>query len=332
MKTSALYGLYALLIVVTLGVGVFVGSSGFINPFSVGSSEGFYRVLFELRIPRVLAAFMLGGSLSLAGLLFQILFRNELATPCTLGVSGGASLGVAVWALLSALGFVSGASYTGMWGGILAAFCGASISIALVVMLARIVGGVATVTLLLAGVVVNATLAALMQCMIVLSSPNEVFSLSRWASGSLSQMGYEKCLAFFPAYAVQLAIMVMVLPEITVLLIGSDQAVSRGVSVERVQKQVLTSSALCVGTGLALFGPITFLGIIVPFIGRLLVGMRLSQLMSFSLIGGGCFLVWIDTLARTVVAPLEVPVGIFTALLGGPFFLYLLIKRGSSRY
>jgi iron complex transport system permease protein len=331
MKRLQLGSLYTLLIVLTLAAAMLIGSSGFINPFSLHASEDFYRVLFELRIPRALAAFMLGGALSLAGLLFQILFSNELATPCTLGVSGGASLGVAVWALLSALGIANGAPYSGMWGSILAAFFGASISIGLVVMLARIVGGVATVTLLLAGIVVNATLAALVQCMIVLSSPNEVFALSRWASGSLSQMGYEKCLAFFPAYTLQILVVLLLLPEITVLLVGSDQAASRGVSVEKVQRWVLTVAALCVGSGVALFGPITFLGIIVPFIGRLLIGMQLSHLMGFSLIGGGCFLVLIDTLARTVVAPLEVPVGIFTALLGGPFFLYLLVRRGAAR-
>ena len=278
-------------------------------------------IFWQIRLPRVLLALLGGAGLAVSGLGFQTLFRNPLAEPYTLGVSGGAALG-AVLALRFEGGQLLGFSLVA-----LASFAGALGATALLVGLALRREGVETSTLLLAGVAVSLSCSAIILFLQYLADSTQTFRMVRWMMGGLSVVGYNEVLWLLPWVLGGSAMLVALRWELNLLLTGEEMAASRGVDLARLRFQILIATSLMIGALVAVAGPIGFVGLIVPHILRRFVGQDHLFLVPACLLGGGAFLTLCDAGARTVMAPAELPVGILTALLGGPFFLWLLVWR-----
>ncbi|MFQ5607700.1 MAG: FecCD family ABC transporter permease [Candidatus Zixiibacteriota bacterium] len=295
--------------------------------FTGSLSEGQRTIFYDIRLPRVLLGFLAGGSLAVSGLVFQALLRNPLATPFTLGVASGASLGSALfihlgvsWALL------------GLSGGTWLAFAGALGATALVFAVARAVGRHDNVTMLLAGIAVTFFLSSLILFTQYVADFTAVFKMIRWVMGGLSVVGYDAPLTLAPFAALALILSSWKSPELNLISTGDDLAHSRGVDVRRTRRGFFVALSLVIGATVALVGPIGFVGMMVPHMGRLVFGADNRILAPVSFVAGGAFLALCDSFARSILAPAEMPVGIVTALLGGPFFLWLLIKtRGAGR-
>ncbi len=289
-------------------------------PFSATGQER--EILISIRIPRVLTAFLAGAMLSLSGMSFQALFRNPLATPFTLGVSSGAALGAAIFIRLGLTFSIAGISGTS-----LGAFGGAMLAVALVYGLTRIKGGFTTTTLLLAGIAISFFFSSLILLIQYISGLSHSFRIIQWMMGSLTAADYPKLINLLPFLGAGGALLLFLHREMNLLMIGEDMAISRGVNVGLVKKLIFLAASLMVGGVVAICGPIGFVGMMAPHICRLLVGADHRFLTPASFLFGGLFLALCDTLSRTLIAPSEIPVGVITALLGGPFFIWLLLSR-----
>ncbi len=292
-------------------------------PFSATGQE--HEILMDIRIPRVLCAFVAGAMLSLSGMSFQALFRNPLATPFTLGVSSGAALGAAVF-----IRFGLAFTLLGISGTSLAAFGGALIAVALVYGLTRIKGGFTTTTLLLAGIAISFFFSSLILLIQYTSGLSHSFRIIQWMMGSLTAADYGKLVNLLPFLAIGGALLLFLHREMNLLMVGEDIAISRGVNVGRVKKLIFLAASLMVGGVVAVCGPIGFVGMMSPHICRMLVGADHRFLTPASFLFGGLFLAICDTLARSLLGTTEIPVGVITALLGGPFFIWLLLSRKSE--
>jgi len=279
-------------------------------------------IFWRLRLPRVLLALAAGGALAVAGVGFQTLFRNPLAEPYTLGVATGASLGAVL-----ALRFADPATVAGFAGVAAASFAGALATTALVVGLAMSRRGVETGTLLLAGVAVALSCSALILFVQYLSDATQTFRMVRWMMGGLAVVGYRDVAWAVPWALGGSAVLLASRWDLNQLLTGEELAASRGVDVSRLRLRVLVATSLMVGALVAVTGPIGFVGLIVPHALRRWVGHDHLYLAPAALLAGGAFLTLCDLAARTVAAPAQLPVGVLTALLGGPFFLWLLFAR-----
>ena len=279
------------------------------------------RILSELRLPRVTLGFLAGAALATAGMAFQALFRNALATPYTLGVSAGASLGAALY-----VHFGITASLAGIPGSAFAALTGALLSIALVYAVARATYGFSSSTLLLAGVAISFLFTSVILAIQYIGDVTTSFRIGRWLRGGLEVVGFLPVIHVLPFAVVGIAILIAISRDLDLLVVGEESAASRGVPVTTVKKLIFAAASLMVGGVVATCGPIGFVGLVVPHIGRLVLGPKHRTLAPFSVLAGGTFLVACDAVGRTVVAPIEIPVGIITALIGGPFFLALLVQ------
>jgi iron complex transport system permease protein len=306
--------------------------------FHPRSGEMSATILWELRIPRVLLAWLAGAALSLGGMAFQALFRNPLATPFTLGVSSGASLGAALCVRLGATSFFL--QYTDSWlaGALglsaisIGAFVGALLAIGLVYGLSQMRRGFSTSTMLLAGVAVNFFFSSLILLIQYTSNFYDTFRILRWLMGGLQTVGMGGVWQALPPALLGIGIVFYYTNELNLLTTGEDMAVSRGVAVGRVKAVLFFGISIMVGGIVAVCGPIGFVGLMCPHICRLLLGPNHRWLTPASLFFGGAFLVVCDTIARAVFAPTELPVGVFTSLLGGPFFLWLLLGGSSEKH
>lgn len=289
-----------------------------------GAETTDYAIVVQTRIPRVLLAAVVGASLAAAGAGFQGLLANPLADPHVLGISGGAAVAGAA-ALVLGVDPVSPLVP-------LAAFLGALATVTGVVLVARTGGRTTPHALLLTGVVTNALAAALIMLVNAIASYKQAQGVLFWMMGALSTQSYG-LVAVAGAYsAVGLAALLRYAPALNLLAAGEESAASLGVDVERVRRAVFLAAALLVGAAVSVSGMISFVGLIVPHLLRLILGPDLRLLIPASFLGGATFLVWADTLARTALGPAELPVGVVTALLGGPFFLVLLRRslRGAT--
>jgi iron complex transport system permease protein len=292
-----------------------------------GGDDPVKNVIFwKIRIPRVFMAFLAGTALGTSGMAFQAMFRNPLATPFTLGVSSGASLGAALGMYYGWQFLFLGVSSTAVF-----ALAGAAATILLVYGLTRAKRGFSTSTMLLAGVAINFSFSSLILFLQYQSNPTQTFRMLRWIMGGLeSIVSYREILGVFPFAAAGCLIIFWLTHELNLLTTGEDLAASRGVEVDRVKRTVFFAASLMVGGVVAMCGPIGFVGLMAPHICRLLIGADHRWLAPATLLFGGAFLVLCDTVARTVLAPAELPVGIITSLLGGPFFLWLLLRGGEG--
>jgi iron complex transport system permease protein len=326
-RGALVLGLLALLWLAVLVAAPLVGS----QPVGLGevlaAEPTAVVIVWQIRLPRVLLALAAGGALALAGVGFQTLFRNPLAEPYTLGVATGAALGAVV-----ALRFADPATLAGFSVVAVASFAGALGATALVVGMAwrrRGVetGGVETGTLLLAGVAVSLSASAIILFLQYLSDATQTFRMVRWMMGGLSVVGYRDVLWVTPWVVAGAAVLLALRWDLNQLLTGEELAAGRGVDVSRLRLIVLGVTSLMVGALVAVTGPIGFVGLMVPHLLRRLVGHDHLLLAPAALLGGGAFLALCDLAARTVMAPAQIPVGVLTALLGGPFFLWLLLGR-----
>jgi len=305
--------------VLTLIGAPFLGESVIsdINPGGVDS-----LVLWEVRIPRVLLAFLCGAALALGGLVFQAMFRNALATPYTLGVASGSTFSVALW-----INFGLSFSILGISGVSLAALIGALLSVLLVYNLARFAGGMATVSLLLGGVILSFFFSSLTMLVQYFADAGSMFKMMRWTMGSLGQADSDAVLKVLPFVVTGIILIVQYRKELDLLSIGEELAMSRGVEVKKVRRVLFFAVSLMMAGVVSVCGPIGFVGIMVPHFCRMLFGVVHRELVWLSILLGGIFLVWCDTLARSVTIGSDLPVGIITSLIGGPFFLIVLLKR-----
>jgi iron complex transport system permease protein len=278
------------------------------------------QIFFLARLPRAVAAALVGGTLAAAGVVFQGLLRNPLATPYTLGVSAGASLGAMLAITLGStlpVGGVAGAS-----------LAGALVAVLIVYALAAAHHrGLSTTVLLLAGVTLNAFFSALILFVQYLSNFADTYRALRWLMGDLDVAGYTAVLASLPFIILAFVAFVWLARPLNLLSLGADAAGTRGLDVDRAQRVAFFSASIATGAAVAVGGPIGFVGIIVPHLVRLVVGADHRLVLPAATGFGAAFLVACDVIARTVLAPLELPVGIITALIGGPFFLWLLLRR-----
>ena len=279
-------------------------------------------IFWQLRLPRVLLALLAGGGLAVSGLAFQTIFGNPLAEPYTLGIASGAALGAVLALRLEESGRLLGLSAVTV-----ASFAGAIAATALVVGLGTRRRGQETSTLLLAGIAVSLSCSALILFLQYLSDSTQTFRMVRWMMGGLSVVGYGEVLWLFPWVAGGGAVLLALRWEMNLLLTGEELAASRGVDLGRLRLQVLATTSVMIGALVAMVGPIGFVGLMVPHMLRRFVGHDHLALAPACILAGGAFLALCDGAARTVMAPAELPVGVITALLGGPFFLWLLILR-----
>jgi iron complex transport system permease protein len=283
-----------------------------------GGSGAMADVVLQLRLPRALGAFACGGLLALAGALMQVLLRNPLGDPYVLGISGGASVG-ALCALLFGL--------TALWIN-LAAFCGAFLVLLLVFGLAHGEGSWVQSRLLLTGVIVSAGCGAAVSLILSIAPDQSLHGMLFWIMGDAAYITQP-----LPALLVLLAGVLLVLPlarDLNVLVRGDTQAAALGVSVNALRWFTYFLAALLTSVAVATAGSIGFIGLVVPHLMRLVLGNDQRLLLPASALGGGTLLVLADTLARTVIAPQQLPVGVLTALIGVPLFLYLLARQGRS--
>jgi len=276
-------------------------------------------IFWQLRLPRVLLAMLAGAGLAVSGLSFQTLFRNELAEPYTLGIATGAALGAVLSLRLEEAGALLGMPLVS-----LASFVGAIGATALVVGLGWRRQG-STATLLLAGIAVSLSCSALILFLQYLSDSTQTFRMVRWMMGGLAVVGYGEVLWTAPWVLGGVAVLLALRWDLNLLLLGEELAASRGVDLVRLRLRVLGVAALMIGALVAVAGPIGFVGLMVPHMLRRFVGHDHLFLAPACLLGGGAFLTLCDLAARTIMSPAELPVGVLTALLGGPFFLWLLV-------
>jgi iron complex transport system permease protein len=282
------------------------------------------QIFFIARLPRVLAAALVGAALASAGVVFQAMLRNPLATPFTLGVSAGSSLGAMLAITLGAsmsLGPLSPVP--------LASLAGAGLAAAIVYWLAHPSGrAMSTSILLLAGVTLNSFFSALIMFVQYLADFAQLFAAFRWLMGDLDVGGFQPIVACAPLFAISFGMFLCLPSRLNLLSLGADSAAARGVDVARTQRLAFISASLATSAAVSLAGPIGFIGIIVPHLVRLIVGADHRLVLPASALFGASFLVVCDVVSRMVLAPIEIPVGVVTAMIGGPFFLWLLVKRG----
>lgn len=322
--------LFALVCLLMTAAAPFFGMS-IISPsaiFQAGHPDA--EVFWRLRLPRAVASFFVGGGLALCGMIFQAIFRNPLATPFTLGVSSGASLGAALYFSLGASINILGTALGGM-GSLGAALAGSFLSMFLVYSLTRARGGFSTPVMLLAGVIVNFFFSSLVLFTQYISDAYDSLRIMHWLMGSLG--GLE------PARLADLACIVLAgalvtgfyAGELDLLLAGEELAASRGLKVRRAKLRFFLIASIMVAAIVSLAGPIGFVGMMAPHICRLLLGWTHRRLAFACFFLGGAFLTLCDLLARSLLAPAEMPVGIITAVIGGPFFLWTLFTSNRNR-
>ncbi|MGH7896557.1 MAG: FecCD family ABC transporter permease [Candidatus Binatia bacterium] len=281
-------------------------------------------ILFRTRLPRVLLGAVVGGGLAAAGAALQALLRNALASPDVIGISGGASLGaVAILALR-----VRGPAWLLVPG---AAFVASLLTLGMIVRLSTVRGRLNPYSLLLVGVIANTVAAALIMFVTALVDSLRAQGVLVWLSGSLAHRSYPMVAVIAILTIGPAAVLWTQARSLNLLALGEEAATQLGTDVARVRRTSFLASALLVGASVSVAGVIGFVGLIVPHCLRLVIGSDQRLLIPASFLGGAIFLVWADAAARTLLAPTEIPVGVLTALCGGPFFVFLLRRQQEGR-
>ena len=281
------------------------------------------QIFFIARLPRTLAGAIVGSLLASAGVVFQGLLRNPLATPFTLGVSAGAALGA-----MLAITFSWSIAWAGVSAAAAASFVGSLAAVGIVYALARARHrGLSTNVLLLAGVTMNAFFSALILFVQYFADFSQTYRILRWLMGDLDVSSYQPILTAIPLAVISFAAFAWLARPLNLLSLGDESADTRGLNVITAQRTAFITASLATGAAVSVGGPVGFIGIVVPHLVRLIVGPDHRLVLPASALFGAAFLVGCDVIARTVMAPIELPVGVITALIGGPFFLWLLTRR-----
>jgi iron complex transport system permease protein len=279
-------------------------------------------IVFQVRLPRVVLGFLVGCCLASVGVALQALFRNPLADPYVLGVSSGAALGVSVAVLVGVGTTTLGVSVLPVCG-----FAGGLIALAVIYRLAATYDRLPIYSVLLAGVILNAIFSALVMFVTSIMDPNRSFGMMIWLMGSLTAPGYPAMIVFSLYLLLGLCLLFGQVRILNIMAFGEESARSLGIDTERTKRHIFLLSALMTGAVVSVSGMVGFIGMVVPHAVRMMFGADHRLLMPAAALVGGAFLMGADTFSRTLFSPSEVPVGIMTALAGGPFFIYLLVWR-----
>ena len=279
-------------------------------------------ILLKVRLPRILLACMVGGALAVSGVVLQALLRNPLADPYILGVSSGSALGAIIAILLGlniTIGTLPSIPLFGFAGGLL--------TILFVYHISKIHRKISIQTMLLVGVVTGAILAAIIMFITSMAGPHKVQGIIFWLMGSLSSQEYPMVAIVSLYVIVGILILLYYARSLNLLVLGEESATQLGLDVERTKKIAFIGASLITGAAVSVSGLIGFVGILIPHLMRMIIGSDHRLLLPAAGLFGGIYLILADTLARTLMAPTEIPVGVITAICGGPFFIYLLRKK-----
>lgn len=286
-----------------------------LNVFLGGGSETSRTIILNLRLPRAIESAIVGMGLSVVGTFFQGLLRNPMADPYVLGVSSGAAFGATIAIILG----------LGIFGLSFMAFITSLMTVFFVYTISKTGTRVSMTTMLLAGIAISAFMSAIISLMMLLNH-DEFSRIVFWTMGGFSLINWNSVVFTTPIIIIGSFMMYVFSRDVNAILTGEEVAEHLGVNTELVKKIILVTGSLVTATAVSVGGIIGFVGLIVPHISRLIVGPDNRVLVPFSAISGAIFLTFADLLARVILKPMEIPIGIITAAFGGPFFLYLLIK------
>ncbi|MEM7401334.1 MAG: iron ABC transporter permease [Pseudomonadota bacterium] len=299
-----------------------------INPFVERQHDHVQETVVQsLRGPRVLLGMIVGAALAVAGACFQALFRNPLADPGVIGVSAGAATAAVTYIVVGQQFIITLFGYAPVYGLPISAMLGALLSVYLLYLFANRASGIDVATLLLAGIAVNAFCAAITGVLVFISDDQQLRELTFWTLGSLARAQWEAVLPAFLWIMITLLILITRGKALNALALGEADAFHLGFNVQRLKQILILFGAASVGAAVALTGVIGFIGLVIPHIVRLLIGADNRYVLPGSAIAGAGLILLADLLARIIVQPTEMPIGIITSILGAPFFLYLLRKR-----
>jgi iron complex transport system permease protein len=312
-------------IVVCLSIGVVnIPFDQVISVLFGGGSERDQWIIMNLRLPRVFLAGIVGASLAVAGATMQGLFRNPMASPSIIGISAGAAFGASL-AIVLGVSWASGALAIPAM-----AFVFSFITLFLVYAVSRNRSGYVPVeTLLLAGIAIGALFSALVSTLQYFSG-DKLSGVVFWLMGGLNNATWEQVMISVPAVILGSSVIMVLARDLNAIMVGEEQASNLGINVNQTRILLLLAASLITAMAVSVSGIIGFVGLIIPHVIRILVGPDHRVLLPASILGGALFMIWTDTVARTIISPAELPVGIITSLLGAPFFIYLLMSRKRS--
>jgi len=328
MKARPL-AIYALLFLAVACVSPWIGDVTLSRPELAASLQAralpdwYADILIDHRIPRVILGLLAGGTLAVVGASFQVLFRNPLVEPYTMGITGGAALGAFLTIAVPRL-----AVTWGPFGSLqLFALAGTALTLALLYVYARRGAGMNVYTLLLAGVTISIICAGAIMLISYLADPYSLAAFHHWMMGGLSVLGYRQLAGLFPLLVPGLGLLFLHANDLNHLALGEETALGHGVAVSEVQRDVFIGGGLATAAVVSLVGPIGFVGLIIPHAVRRISGFDQRLVLPASFLLGGAALATCDAVARTLIAPTEIPVGIITAIVGGPLFIRLLLQE-----
>ncbi|MCT4542532.1 MAG: iron ABC transporter permease [Vallitalea sp.] len=286
-----------------------------------GIKDSHIKIISNLRLPRILIALCTGGGLAVVGCAFQGVFKNPMADPFVLGISSGAALGATIGLVFNFNFFVF--SFTGVS---IFAFIGAILTVLIVMRISVIGKKLPTTTLLLAGISINYLFASLMSLMMLLNR-DKLEKVYLWTLGSFSTSTWDEVYFIAPVVIISSIILMVYSKELNIMLLGDETAGSLGINVNKTKKIILGISSLMVAVVVSASGIIGFVGLIIPHMVRLINGPDHKRLIPLSMLVGAIFMIFCDTIARTIISPAELSVGVITSIFGVPFFLFLLYQN-----
>lgn len=319
-------GIFLGLLALTVSIAIMVGAVNI--PLFAPLSQAEQTILYAIRLPRILLAMIVGAALGISGAALQGLFRNPLADPSLIGIASGAALAVALTIVLAG----TGAHILGLYGLSIVAFAGALLTSWIIFRIATIRGRFSVTHMLLAGIAINALVAAATGFLTYISSDQQLRLFTFWTMGSLDGALWS---GVFVAASIVLPVVWILMRNaraLNILVLGEEEAHHLGVDSVRLKRVVIVCTALSVGAAVSLCGIIGFVGLVVPHLIRLLCHSDHRMVLPGAAILGALLLVAADTLARIVLLPAEIPVGIVTSLIGAPFFLWLLVRQYRDRF
>ncbi|MCY6369644.1 FecCD family ABC transporter permease [Clostridium ganghwense] len=278
-------------------------------------------IILNIRLPRIVLSAFIGAGLALVGTAFQAIFKNPMADPYVLGISSGASLGATI-AIITGIEF----AFKNIGMVTIFAFIGAISTTFIVYNIARVGGKIPINILLLAGVAISFLFSSLVYLMMIFNR-EQIEKIIFWTMGSVSEASFTHVLLVLPFVLIGGIIIYVFARDLNLMLTGDETALTLGIEVETVKKLILVVSSLIIAACVSVSGIIGFVGLIIPHILRIIVGPDHKILLPFSAVGGAIFMIICDTLARSLVPPIEIPVGAITSLFGAPYFIYLLVKK-----
>lgn len=339
MKQTAVISVLIVLLLAAVVCSVFIGAVSItwrellaiISHRLGGEAVGFEpqkdAIFWIIRLPRVLLGVLVGASLAMAGAAMQGLFRNPLADPGLIGVSAGASLFAVIMIVLEIKVFTALSGLLGFYALSIFAFGGAAITTLTVYRLSKTGGKAVVATMLLAGIAINALAGALTGLLTYTATDTQLRSIVFWGLGSLGGASWENVAAIAPFVLLPMIALLRLSKALNALALGESEAIYLGINVQSLKRQVILWSTMAVGASVAVAGTIGFIGLVIPHLLRLFAGTDHRLILPASVLLGATVLTVSDLISRTVVAPSELPIGIITAMLGTPFFLWILMKE-----